>query len=294
MKLLVRHQTIYRYDASAGRVAMRLKLMPVDTPAQTVLDWQVSVNDVPLTAFHANSYGEREAIWVRQDGLDHATIVAQGLVETRETHGVVGGPASRVHALHYLRNTPLTQASDGIAAMARALPDGDGPLARLHALSAAVTSAVSYRAGVTTSATTAAQAFALGAGVCQDHAQIFIAGARSLGIPARYVTGYLLSGDGSALHETHGWAEALVPELGWIGFDPSNAVCVTERYLRVASGLDADDAAPIRGTITVAGAISIDADVQIAQAQDGVEERQLQRQQQQATPPTTPRITPRG
>ncbi|MDE0947597.1 MAG: transglutaminase family protein, partial [Sphingobium sp.] len=98
-------------------------------------------------------------------------------------------------------------------------------------------------------------------------------------------SGYLLTSEGNELHETHGWAEALVPGLGWVGFDPSNRVCVTERYLRVASGLDADDAAPIRGTITVAGDITIDADVRIAQADDGIEERQLQRQQQQTTPP---------
>ena len=96
---------------------------------------------------------------------------------------------------------------------------------------------------------------------------------------------YLLAGDEEALHETHGWAEAWLPDLGWIGFDPSNRVCVTERYLRIASGLDADDAAPIRGSVTVAGDICIDADVRIAQAEEGMEQRQLQRQQQQSTPP---------
>ncbi|MDO7833650.1 transglutaminase family protein [Sphingobium sp. HBC34] len=288
MKLLVRHQTIYRYAASAGRVAMRLKLMPVDTPAQTVLEWQVSINEVPLTAFRPNSYGEREAIWIRHDRLDNATIVAEGLVETRECHGVVGHLNSRVDPRYFLRDTRLTCASDGIAAMARDLPAQDGPLATLHALSAAVSDAVHYRAGVTTSETTAAEAFALGAGVCQDHAQIFIAAARSIGIPARYVSGYLLAGDGNALHETHGWAEAWLPSLGWIGFDPSNRVCVTERYLRLASGLDADDAAPIRGSVTVAGDIWIDADVRIAQAEEGVEQRQLQKQQQQSTSPSDP------
>ena len=285
MKLLVRHQTTYRYAASAGRVAMRLKLMPVDTSGQKVIEWQVSVNDDPLTAFRANSYGEQEAIWIRHDQLDDAVIVAEGLVETRETHGVVGHLNSGVPPFYFLRETPLTRASDGIVAMARALPDDDGPLGRLHALSAAVSDAVHYRAGVTHADTSAAEAFALGAGVCQDHAQVFIAGARALGVPARYVSGYLLAGDGDLLHETHGWAEAFLPDLGWIGFDPSNRVCVTERYLRVASGLDADEAAPIRGSVTVAGDITIDADVRIAQAEDGVEERQLQKQQQQATPP---------
>ncbi|AMK22614.1 MULTISPECIES: transglutaminase family protein [unclassified Sphingobium] len=286
MKLLVRHQTTYRYEAAAGRVAMRLKLMPVDTPAQKVLDWQVSVNGEPLTSFRPNSYGEMEAIWVRHDRMDNAVIVAEGLVETRESHGVLGWLGGRVNPGYFLRETRLTKASEGIRAMALALPDDDGPLARLHALSAAVSDAVAYRAGVTTASTTAAEAFALGAGVCQDHAQVFIAGARVLGIPARYVSGYLLADDGDVLHETHGWAEALVPELGWVGFDPSNRVCVTERYLRIACGLDADEAAPIRGSVTVAGDIWIDADVRIAQAEEGVEERQLQRQQQQSTQTT--------
>lgn len=281
MKLLVRHQTVYRYAATAGRVAMRLKLMPVDAASQKVLEWQVSVNDERVENFQPNSLGEKEAVWIRHDRLDNAVIVAEGLVETRETHGVVGWTDSRVNPRYFLRPTPLTRASQAIADMALSLSDRDGPLARLHALSAAVRSAVAYRAGVTDSATTAAEAFALGAGVCQDHAQIFIAGARAMDIPARYVSGYLLANEGDVLHETHGWAEALVPELGWVGFDPSNGVCITERYLRVACGLDAHAAAPIRGSVTVAGDIWIDADVRIAQAEEGLEERQLQRQQQQ-------------
>lgn len=280
MQLLVRHQTVYRYPSTAGRVAMRLKLMPVDTPAQKVIDWQVSVNGEPVEAGR-NGFGEREGIWMRHDRLDGAVVVAEGLVETRETHGVLGWPDCPVPANYFLRSTPLTRPSDAIAAMALALPTEDGPLARLHALSAAVSDAVAYRPGVTNSATTAAEALALGAGVCQDHAQIFIAGARVLGIAARYVSGYLLANEGDVLHETHGWVEALVPELGWVGFDPSNRVCVTENYLRVSSGLDADAAAPIRGSVTVAGDIRIDADVRIAQAEEGVEQRQLQRQQQQ-------------
>lgn len=281
MKLLVRHQTVYRYEATAGRVAMRLKLMPVDSAAQTVIDWRVSINDQPVTDFTRNAHGEMEAIWIRHDRQDEAVIVAEGLVETRETHGVLGWPATRVDPRYFLRSTPLTAASPAIEQMALAIDPDIGALARLHALSAAISDSVTYRAGVTGANTTAAEAFALGAGVCQDQAQIFIAGARVMGIPARYVSGYLLAQDGDVLHETHGWAEALVPGLGWVGFDPSNRVCVTDHYLRVASGLDADQAAPVRGSVTLAGNIWIDADVRIAQAEDGVEERQLQRQQQQ-------------
>lgn len=281
MKLLVRHQTVYRYPPATGRVAMRLKLMPVDAACQTVLEWQVSINDEPIDTFRRNSHGEMEAVWLRREPIENAVIVAEGLVETRETHGVVGMMQGRVPARYFLRDTPLTRASDAIRAMAHALPTGDGALTTLHALSAAVSDAVAYRAGVTHSQTSAADALALGAGVCQDHAQIFISAARAIGIPARYVSGYLLAGEGDALYETHGWAEAFLPDLGWIGFDASNRVCVTERYLRVASGLDANDAAPIRGSVTVSGDIRVDADVRIAQAEEGVEQRQLQKQQQQ-------------
>lgn len=281
MKLLVRHQTVYRYPPSTGRVSMRLKLMPVDTSGQTVEEWTVSINGEPVTGFQRNSHGEMETIWLRREPIDSAVIVAEGLVETRETHGVVGHLKTPVDPRYFLRDTALTRASPAIEALAKSVSAQDGPLSALHALSAAVRDAVAYRAGVTTSETSAADAFALGAGVCQDHAQVFIAAARAIGIPARYVSGYLLAGADDALYETHGWAEAYLNDLGWIGFDPSNRVCVTERYLRLASGLDANEAAPIRGSVTVSGDVWVDADVRIAQAEEGVEQRQLQKQQQQ-------------
>ena len=282
MKLLIRHQTVYRYAQSAGRVAMRLKLMPVDTPQQKVREWRVSINDEPVTGFHLNGNGEKEGVWICHGQIDHVTVVAEGLAETTETHGVLGWPSGQVDPRYFLRDTPLTRASDGIRDLALSVAQQGSPLDQLHALSAAIREAVSYRSGVTAADTAAAEAFALGAGVCQDHAQIFIAGARVLGMPARYVSGYLLADEGDVLHETHGWAEALVPDLGWVGFDPSNQVCVTESYLRVASGLDADAAAPIRGSVTLTGDMWIDADVRIAQAEEGLEARQLQQQQQQS------------
>jgi transglutaminase-like putative cysteine protease len=103
--------------------------------------------------------------------------------------------------------------------------------------------------GATTPDHTAAAAWAQKQGVCQDHAQIFIACARRLGIPARYVSGHLHRRDGVIDQDAaHAWAEAHVEGLGWVGFDPANGVCPTEHYVRVACGLDALGATPIRGT----------------------------------------------
>ena len=97
-------------------------------------------------------------------------------------------------------------------------------------------------------ATDAAQAFALKRGVCQDFAHIFIGVAHALSIPARYVAGYLCLVDSAAEQEAgHAWAEAFIPDLGWVGFDPANGICATDAYIRVAIGIDALGAAPTRG-----------------------------------------------
>lgn len=278
MRLLVRHQTLYHYEAGASHAALLLKLLPCDNATQEVIHWSVEVNGEPVENFRRNGYGDQEALWVAHDDMDMVRIVASGLVVTRDQAGVIGN-LPHVEPTIFLRETALTKANDDIRALV-ALHEDEGELARLHALSEAVQKAVVYRSGSTHAESTAIEALAQGSGVCQDHAHIFISAARAAGIPARYVAGYMLaSHDGETLHETHAWAEAFVRGLGWVGFDPSNGICVTAAYIRVSSGLDAHDAAPVRGTVKAAGEIAIDADVRIAQASDN-EAEQAQQQQQ--------------
>ena len=111
----------------------------------------------------------------------------------------------------------------------------------------AIHGSVAFEVGVTTPTHTAAEVLALGRGVCQDHAHVFIACARQMGVPARYVSGHLLRQDTEHQEAAHAWAEAWIEDLGWVGFDPANGVCPTERYVRVAAGLDYLGAAPVRG-----------------------------------------------
>jgi transglutaminase-like putative cysteine protease len=107
--------------------------------------------------------------------------------------------------------------------------------------------------------TTAAEAFSLRRGVCQDLTHIFIAAARCLGIPARYVSGYLYRVDGVVDQEAgHAWAEANVPGLGWVGFDAANGISIGEGHVRVAIGLDYLGAAPVRGTRQGGGSEDLD------------------------------------
>jgi len=176
------------------------------------------------------------------------TLAVEGEVETTDTAGVVRGTPEPLPPLFFLRETALTAPHPTIAALAAKIAGAPAVLARLHSLMSAVRDAMDYQLGVTDVQTAAADALQKGAGVCQDHAHVFIAAAKILGIPARYVGGYLWTGsDGRDNDASHAWAEAFVPDLGWIGFDAANRTCPTASYVRASVGLDYWSAAPVRG-----------------------------------------------
>ena len=103
--------------------------------------------------------------------------------------------------------------------------------------------------------------------MCQDYAHIFIACARTGGVPARFVAGHFLRSDGMVHQQAgHAWAEAFVPDLGWVGFDPANAICTTDAHARVAIGLDYLGAAPVRGTRYGGGMETLTVAVKVDQA----------------------------
>jgi len=264
MRLSIRHLTDHDYDPAPKRIALRLKLFPAETKSQTPAEWCVRVNGQEVRPMLTNGSGDAEALWFSKPGDQRVEVAAEGIVATGDTAGVIGRLGVAPAEL-YLRHTPLTRLNGDILSLAEAAVGGD-PLGRMHALSAAVHEAMVYRPGVTDSATTAAQALALGVGVCQDKTHLLIAAARAAGIPARYVVGYLHD-EAEPLSETHAWAEAHLEGLGWVGFDPTHQVCPTEGYIRLCSGLDADDASPIRGSIQGATEDRLTVSVSVAYAQ---------------------------
>lgn len=264
MRLAIRHLTEHSYDPAPRRIGLRLKLFPAPTRAQSPRDWRVSVNGAAVTPMLTNAFGDAEALWFSGAGADSVAILAEGTVETSNSTGVLGQLGSAVPGV-FLRGTDLTEPDDAIRELAEAAA-GDGALDRMHALAAAVHEAVAYRSGVTGRTTTAAEALALGAGVCQDMTHLFITAARAIGIPARYVVGYLMD-ESAPLAETHAWAEAYLEGLGWVGFDPTHQLCPTDAYVRLCAGLDADDAAPIRGSIQGATEDHLTVSVEIGHAQ---------------------------
>lgn len=263
MRLSIRHATTYAYDPPAERCALRLRLYPPSFDSQRVISWKVSVNGQVVPALLSTATGDRESIWTAAAGGAEVAIVAEGEVETRDAAGVVKGLKDTVRPQVYLRPTPLTETDKRIEELAASI-SGVKALDRMHGLFNAVAEAVAYKPGATSSSTTAAQALKAGHGVCQDHAHVFIAAARVLKFPARYVVGYLLASE-EKLTETHAWAEAWAPDIGWVGFDPSNRLCPTDRYVRLGCGLDAADAAPIRGNVSGGPKERLSASVDIAQ-----------------------------
>jgi transglutaminase-like putative cysteine protease len=138
-----------------------------------------------------------------------------------------------------------------------------------------VSESVAYRKGATSVATTAAEALEGRSGVCQDQAHVFIAAARVLGVPARYVGGYLcvdgLDSDGRLLHSElgqeqagHAWAEAFDADLGWTGFDPANGVLPGAWHVRTSVGLDYESASPVRGVRRGHGTEALEVGVQVS------------------------------
>ncbi len=184
-----------------------------------------------------------------------------------DTCGIFRGPPEPAPVRVYLRETPKTAPDKGIRELARNVcgKEMKDSLDGLHALMRAVRDAIDYEIGATHEHTSAAEALADGKGVCQDHAHVFISAARVLGVPARYVNGYFLSGTLAPSEAHHAWAEAWVDGLGWVGFDPANGMCPTERYVRLACGLDASTAAPIRGAQRGGESEALDVRVEVEQ-----------------------------
>lgn len=247
MRIAIEHTSRYRYDAPASGSVQSLRLAPQSFDGHKVVTWTVACRpDYPLRQGR-DGFGNITHLVVANPPHHEVEIVATGLVDTEDRAGVVQGLAETVPLRVFLRRTPLTEAGESIAALVDRLPRGE-TVAWLHALMAAIRGRVDYRTGVTDTATTAQEAFAAGHGVCQDHAHIFIAAARHAGLPARYVTGYLLIDGSEPSVAHHAWSEIWVDGLGWVGFDVANLLCPTDRYVRLAAGLDALHAAPILGT----------------------------------------------
>lgn len=247
MQLQIRHVTEYSYDQPVDYALQKVRLRPLASPLQDIDEWDLTVEGGKIEASYLDHYGNRTDLVSISPGASKLTLTASGTVTTRDAAGVLGMVYGRAPLWHFMQPTPLTSSGARVRALADVVKKQGTPLAGLHALSAAVLQATPYQLGGTGSETTAEEALEIGFGVCQDHAHIFIAAARDAGIPARYVSGYLMMNDRVDQDASHAWAEAHLDDLGWVGFDVSNGMSPDERYVRIAIGRDTSEAAPVSG-----------------------------------------------
>jgi len=241
MLLNIEHHTRYAYSADVNYTIQELRLTPQHGLGQHVRHWDIKVNGELQPS--QDAYGNMTHTLVVDAPHSELLIVAAGQVETGlnavSQHMALPLPI-------YLRDTPLTQYSADMLAFAQPYLQPQRQSAALEDMMHALLARVQYIKGATQVTTSAAEAFALGQGVCQDHAHVFIACCRAIALPARYVSGYLFTVDGS-LMQTHAWADVFVAGAGWQSFDVSNGCRAGETHVRLATGLDYRSASPISG-----------------------------------------------
>ena len=248
MRISIEHKTTYRYHGEITHLAQYLRLTPATNPSQRVIDWSVRASG-QLSPWR-DAYGNFCHTLVVERPTDEVVITARGRVDTDDKSGVLPADESGPPPEVFLRPTPLTRPSAPLRAFAekyRKQMNSDA-IAALHEMMLAMRKVVAYRDGSTDVQSTAAEAFENGAGVCQDHAHMFIACCRMLNVPARYVSGYLYDGEhDDPFTASHAWASAWVEGLGWVALDIANEISATDRHIGVAHGLDYLETAPIRG-----------------------------------------------
>jgi transglutaminase-like putative cysteine protease len=261
MRIRISHETTYAYASPAEGVIQVIRQTPQPCDTQRILDWRVDVDADGFLRQRRDAFGNVVHTFYAAGPVRTLTVRASGEAETFDMAGVITGAPEPLPVDIFLRETPLTRPSPAIldlVAPSRGQPALDG----LHDLMQTLSGAMRFDTGASNVSTTAAEAFAQGSGVCQDYAHIFVAAARALDIPARYVSGHLARNDDQ--EAAHAWAEVYVSYLGWVGFDAVNNVCATEQHLRVAVGLDYLDTAPLRGARRGGGDESLDVLVRAA------------------------------
>lgn len=247
MQLKIHHTTRYRFEAPVTYALQQVRKIPKSSHQQSVTDWTTQViggkKELTFEDHHNNT---TELI-----SLDRQTteieVVSAGIVTLTDTAGLVGPHRGPAPLWLYRTATERTEIRAGVRDIARSVKS-DSPLDWVHALAARIREVVAFEVGSSEPSWSAEDAIAEGRGVCQDHTHIFIACARHMDIPARYVSGYLMLDDRTNQDAMHAWAEAHIDGLGWVGCDVSNGISPDTRYVRVATGLDYSDAAPVTGT----------------------------------------------
>lgn len=262
MQLYIRHETRYLYTEPVKRSVQTLRLTPRRDATQRTLSWQL----IAPGRQHAqvDAHGNLNHLLTLVEPHEEIRIVATGIVETLPGEAGLAADERAYSVLPYITSTPLTRADEALHAYASENLAQGADRSALLRFAGAVRERINYQPGTSEVSDTANDAFASERGVCQDQAHVFLAACRSVGIPARYVSGYLYTGDAEHI-ASHAWVDAWVaPEQRWLGIDVTNGEIAGEKLCRLAVGRDYLDACPVRGVRTGGGQERMKAGVVVA------------------------------
>ncbi|MGS0741152.1 transglutaminase family protein [Glaciimonas sp. GG7] len=247
MLLTIRHETVYRYTEALTYTIQQLRLTPRAESQQHTLDWQISSSGVrhPFT----DAFGNLSHMLTITGQHNEVRIVAEGSVVVTPLFLGRLSQAGEFSPIVFTVATQLTQTSMAIIDFAHRYLRRSAHSDDLLTLAQAICNAVAYQSGATHVTSSADDALRLGQGVCQDHAHLFLACCHVIGIPARYVSGYIDPGN-SDHAESHAWVDVWITQpdfSGWVSVDVTHARFANDGYCRLAIGRDYDSAAPVRG-----------------------------------------------
>ncbi len=265
MRIRISHDIGHRYAPPARMLIQNLRLTPSGFDSQYVIGWRINVDIDSALRQSEDAHGNILSTFSHHGApLERVTVSASGEVETSDAAGVVQGSVERLPPEMYLRESALAHANGALRDFAASAAKGaSDPLDAMHRLMAELHRAMEFEPNKADHPDSAVEAFALRRGGPRDFAHIFIACARFLNLPARFITGYRAADEDGGEPGAHAWAEAFAPKLGWVAFDATDCICADERYVRVAVGFDGQDAAFVRaahgsGEDTVESAIRVE------------------------------------
>ena len=248
MKIKITHTTTYKYSSIVPRLIQCLKLYPSLCDNQEILEWKTFSNNGKILESHTDALGHRIQNIFIKNFHGQLKITSKGILKTKDLSGVVKGLREKVNPLCFLRETELTRPCEGIKKISvNAKKNNKSQIEFAHKLNLLVSNSIKYASGSTTTSTSSRDALMQKKGVCQDFAHILISAARFNQLPARYINGFLLEETISGENTTHAWVEIFINNLGWVAFDPSHKKCIDDRYIRISTGFDFEDASIIKG-----------------------------------------------
>ncbi len=277
-RFAVQHVTRYSYESPVERSYGRAHLRPRDDDGQTCLESSLDISPLPSEIRdHLDYFGNISTYYLVRRAHTSLTVTARSTLEVSRAapsaSSVAGSPTVRETVAatatepllaEYRLGSPRVAVTPAVRAYGDATLAADRPvLEAVHDLFRQIHADFGYRSGSTTVRTTVDEVLRQRSGVCQDFAQLAVACLRSVGLAARYVSGYLETQPPpgkvklKGADASHAWAAVHCPGLGWVEFDPTNDHWVDDRYLVLAHGRDYGDVAPLKGIIVTESRSSV-------------------------------------